>query len=481
MLRDAEQDPRRRLPALDALLKEPEIVALVQLYGRPSVVVQARLLMTELRAARTTSPKDAGPGEETLAAWMGSEIPRRIELARGGASRRVLNATGVLLHTNLGRSPIPAVVWRAVEERMTAACDLELDLETGERGDRNRRLEALLREATGAPAALVVNNNAAALLLALSSLSGGERPGQPEVIVSRGELVEIGGSFRIPEILATAGVRLREVGTTNRTRLADYESAIGPTTVGMLKVHPSNYRVRGFTEAVDEAALAALASRRGLPWLADEGSGLLGPSEHPGLRDHASLSRLMELGCHLACGSGDKLLGGPQSGLLVGDVAAIDRCRRHPWYRVVRPGRAVALLLEETLRRRLAGAPAPFERLWPDLAELQARLERLRDRLGCGEILPSAGLVGGGAAPDEPVVGPAWSFEDPHSGLDLGSILRRLRRGEPSILASARQGRLWIDLRAVDPQDDPALAEALARGLSLATDGGRSPRLERGR
>jgi L-seryl-tRNA(Ser) seleniumtransferase len=459
MAPDPGQDPRRQIPALDGLLKEPEISALCRLYGRASVVVQARQLLAERRAGSGLTEGEIG---RSWVQALAREIPRRLEVARGGASRRVLNATGVFLHTNLGRSPIEPEVWRSIEDRVTAACDLEIDLESGERGDRNRRLEALLREATGAAAALVVNNNAAALVLALASLGEQAGAARGEVVVSRGELVEIGGSFRIPDILETAGVRLREVGTTNRTRLADYEAAIGPSTVGLLKVHPSNYKVRGFTESVDEASLAALARRRGVPWLADEGAGLLRPSGRAALRGHASLSRLVELGCHLACGSGDKLLGGPQAGLLVGEAVAIERCRRHPWYRVVRPGRTVALLLEETLRRRLAGVPAPFERLWPSPPELLARLERLRQRLGAGEIVEAGAQVGGGAAADEQVIGAAWSLEHPR----VEGVLRQMRLGDPPVVAVARRGRLWIDLRSVDPRDDDELADTVARALA---------------
>jgi L-seryl-tRNA(Ser) seleniumtransferase len=474
MAPDSALDPRRRIPALDALLKESEISALVRLYGRASVRVQVTGLLEELRL-QGGLPDDAA--RAGLPARLAVETSRRLEEARFGRTRRVLNATGVVLHTNLGRSPLPSEVWRAAEDRITAACDLEFDLVDGRRSDRNRRLEALLREATGAEAALVVNNNAAALVLMLAALRDGDRapashaeppPGpagaRTEVLVARGELVEIGGSFRIPEILATAGVTLREVGTTNRVRLADYEAALGPHTLAVLKVHPSNFRVRGFTASVAEEALGSWASRRGIPWLADEGAGLLSDAAEAPLRDHTSLRRLIACGCAAACGSGDKVLGGPQAGLLVGGRDLIERCRRHPWYRVVRPGRAVVVLLEEILRRRLAGEPSPAQAALEGGARLRMRLDGLVAAIGAGEVAPAEAFLGGGAAPDEAVSGEAWSLD--HAAFDADRLVHELRWGEPAVVASAREGRLWLDLRSVDPADDAALAAAVRRALA---------------
>jgi L-seryl-tRNA(Ser) seleniumtransferase len=331
-------DPRRRLPSVDRVLAAPEVQALVRLYGRELVTVQIRRAIAALR-------DEVARGDS--AASLPERVRSGIEAALGPPLARVLNATGVLLHTNLGRAPLPREVAAALPPLLDAYCDLELELADGSRGDRNRRCERLLGALTGAAAALVANNNAAALVLALATLAAGR-----EVVVSRGELVEIGGSFRIPEILGTAGARLVEVGTTNRTRLADYRRAIGPETALLLKVHPSNYRIVGFTETVEPAALVALSRERGLPLLVDEGAGLLRRRDEPPLRRHPSLRELLAAGVDLACGSGDKLLGGPQAGLLVGRAELVERCRRHPLYRALRPSRTL-------LRRPRAGAAAP--------------------------------------------------------------------------------------------------------------------------
>ena len=296
------------------------------------------------------------PGGVDLEAAL-EALPRRVEAALrselGTPLRRVLNATGILIHTNLGRSPAAAPRSpRRCRPSSTPTATSSSTYATGRRGDRNRRVEGLLRAVTGAEAALVVNNNAAALLLALAALAAGRR-----AVVSRGELVEIGGSFRIPEILPAAGVELVEVGTTNRTRLADYDAAIEPGTALLLKIFPSNYRIAGFVEAVSVEALVDLGRRRGVAVLIDEGSGLLRPHPALELREHRSLSELAALGCDLACGSGDKLLGGPQAGILVGRESAIRACARHPLYRALRPDRTTLAALELVLRRHLAGLP----------------------------------------------------------------------------------------------------------------------------
>ena len=338
-------------------------------------------------------------------AGLPDRLRQRLEARLGAPLVRVLNATGIFLHTNLGRAPLPVEVADGLAALSTAACDLELDLSTGRRGDRAGRLEGLLAELTGAEAARVANNSAAALLLALAALAFGR-----EVIVSRGELVEIGGSFRIPEILAAAGARIVEVGTTNRTRLADYENAIGPATALLLKVHASNFRISGFVAAVEAPALADLAHRRGLLLVADEGAGLLRPplaAEPPAaLAGHPSLAELLAAGCDLAIGSGDKLLGGPQAGLLVGRREVVERCARHPIYRAVRPGRLVTAALDSVLRLHLAGRALPLDRLWTSAEALERRLAPLAARLGA-EIREAPAFVGGGAAPEIPIPGPA--------------------------------------------------------------------------
>jgi L-seryl-tRNA(Ser) seleniumtransferase len=381
-------------------------------------------------------------------------VGERLEHTVGSHSGRMLNATGVFLHTNLGRAPLPATVAAAMPGLLDAYTDLELERESGRRGDRNRRAERLLQALTGAPAALVTNNNAAALVLALATLAKGR-----EVVVSRGELVEIGGSFRIAEILATSGARLVEVGSTNRTRRADFERAIGEHTALLLKVNPSNYRITGYTESVEAEELVAIGRAAGVPVMVDEGSGLLRPHPAAALSDHASLSELMALGADLACGSGDKLLGGPQAGLLLGDRELIEACQRNPLYRALRPDRACLAALEAVLRMHLAGEALPIDRLWERGPELRRRLEVLAARCG-GQIVPAEGFIGGGAAPEAPVAGEALAIAGNQR------LLERLRTGETPVVAYVREGQVMFDLRTVDPDDDEALAEALAGALA---------------
>jgi L-seryl-tRNA(Ser) seleniumtransferase len=454
MERSDSFDARRGIPQLDRLLNDPAVNALISLYGRDPVRRQARRVVDELRDRLAADPPPSQEEREAALAALPSRVAAGIEAALGARLRRVLNATGVFLHTNLGRAPLPRQVAAAVVPLLDAACDLEFDLETGKRGQRNRRVERLLTALTGAGAGLVVNNNAAALVLILAALAKDR-----EVVVSRGELVEIGGSFRIPDIMAAAGARLVEVGATNRTRLADYRNAINPQTALLLKVFPSNFRLTGFVAAVAPGELAELGRETGIPVLVDEGSGLLRRHGAPQLAGHPSLAELMAAGCDLACGSGDKLLGGPQAGIVVGGETLLGRCKRHPFYRALRPGRTVLATLEEVLRLHLAGAALPLDRLWPDPAEHRARLERAAAGLGA-EIVPADAFVGGGSAPEEPIPGEALALP----GDD--ALLARLRHGEPPVVGYLRQGRLVLDLRTVPPEDDATLVAAVRQALA---------------
>ena len=451
-------DARRGLPAVDRLLSHPALAELIPLYGRDRVRVTARREVEALRPwLAADPPPEPAEVERSLAALPG-RIAAGLAAEMGRPLRRVLNATGILLHTNLGRAPLPRAVAAALPPLLDAYCDLELDLATGRRGQRNARVERLLCAATRAEAALAVNNNAAALVLALATLAKDR-----EVIVSRGELIEIGGSFRIPEIMAAAGARLVEVGATNRTRLADYRAALCERTALLLKVFPSNFRLTGFVAAVDPEELAGLGRETGVPVLVDEGSGLLRPHPAPQLASHPSLSQLVAWGCDLACGSGDKLLGGPQAGLLVGRADLLARCRRHPLYRALRPDRAALAGLEGVLRLHLAGAPLPLDRLWPEPEAHRRRLERAAAEIGpAARIVPAEAFLGGGSAPEAPVPGEALALPGDEA------LLWRLRAGEPPVVGYLREGRLILDLRTVDPADDDALIgaarAALARG-----------------
>lgn len=363
--------------------------------------------------------------------------------------RPVVNATGVLLHTNLGRAPLGPAPARGY-------ANLELDLVTGERGSRSAHAAALLARAAGAEDALVVNNGAAAVLLVLAALAG-DGAG---VAVSRGELVEIGGGFRIPEVLAQSGARLVEVGTTNRTRLADYEVAVqgaaGVTLV--LKVHPSNYRITGFTEGVDVPALVDL----GVPVVVDAGSGLLdaatpwlgsGPGVPPAwLAGEPAVRQLLEAGAGLVTFSGDKLLGGPQAGIIAGAADLVERCRRHPLSRALRPGGLVLAALQDVAMAYLRrdGRAIPF---WRMATEPVAELRRRAEAIGAGEVVDCESTPGGGSAPGTGI---------PSVGLAVaGDHTTALRSFDPPVIARVREGRTLLDLRTVDPSEDDVVAAAL--------------------
>jgi L-seryl-tRNA(Ser) seleniumtransferase len=435
---------RRHLPAVGRLMTDRRLSGQIELYGREQVLVQVQAEIDRLRERPEGPLEGADPAE-----WVVAGVIERLASASTPALRRVLNATGIFLHTNLGRSPLP----RQVVERQTglldAYCDLEFDLSTGRRGSRTGRVEELVCALTGAAGAVVVNNNAAAMVLILHTLARDR-----EVIVSRGELVEIGGSFRVPSILEAAGAHLVEVGTTNRTRLEDYEQAISPRTAMLLKIHPSNYRIRGFVEEVSGTELATLAREHSLPAVMDEGSGLLRPSLHPQLAPHPSFSELVAGGVSLVCGSGDKLLGGPQAGLIAGDSELADRCRKNPLYRALRTDRATLAALEQVLRMHLRQEPLPIERLWADSGELEERLERVARRIGA-RLAPADAFVGGGAAPDAAIPGYALILG---GGQELQT---RLREAEPAVVGYMKDGWLHLDLRTVDPADDGALISAV--------------------
>ena len=401
-------DPRRRLPPVDRLLADPRVAALQRVYGRELVRVQLRSALARLRAHGAGAVPPGSPAElEAELERLPGELAAELARALGHPLRRVLNATGVFLHTNLGRAPLPPEVAAELAELSTAACDLEIELGAGTRGDRGVRLSGLLTALTGAEAAVVVNNNAAALVLAVAALAHGR-----EVMVSRGELVEIGGSFRIPEILAAAGARLVEVGTTNRTRLADYERALAApgATALLLKVLPSNFRMSGFTAEVDAAALAAprRAVGRAAPGRRRE---RFAPAERAtrARRAPEPARAPRRRAPTSSAAAATSSLGGPQAGLLAGRAALVEVCRRHPLYRALRPGRLATAALERVLRLHLAGAELPLDRLWPEPAAHRARCRRVAEAIGA-EIVAADAFLGGGSAPDEPIPGEALAL-----------------------------------------------------------------------
>ncbi|MBA3407864.1 MAG: L-seryl-tRNA(Sec) selenium transferase [Solirubrobacterales bacterium] len=369
--------------------------------------------------------------------------------------RRVLNATGVIVHTNLGRAPLAPAARAAVARAARGYTNLELDLAGGGRASRHDHVEGLLRELTGAEASAVVNNCAAAVLLAVSALAG---PGR-EVIASRGQLIEIGGGFRMPEVVAQAGARLVEVGTTNRTRLADYEAALGPETGALLRAHPSNFRAVGFVEEVDVEALCGL----GVAVIDDVGSGVLADGLDV-LAGEPSVRRSVRAGAALVAFSGDKLLGGPQAGILVGTEAAVAACRRHPLARAVRIDKLSLAALEATLALyrdpALARSVLPvLAMLTVDDAELRSRADRLAASTG-GEVIGAVARVGGGALPLLELPGPAVSLDPGPAGAD--ALAAALRAGDPAVVGRIEHGRVLLDPRTLAPEEVDAAATAVA-------------------
>jgi L-seryl-tRNA(Ser) seleniumtransferase len=432
---DPAADRRRAVPRTDAVLADPRLVAAAERLG-PSLV-RAAVHDAQRRARAGDVPPDA-VADAAVAA-----LPDRATTLRP-----VLNATGVVVHTNLGRAPLSPA---AVDALVAAAghVDVELDLATGARARRGRgTLDALRAAVPDAEDALVVNNGAAALVLATTALAAGR-----EVVVSRGELVEIGDGFRLPDLVASTGARLREVGTTNRTTLADYADAVGPQTGCVLKVHPSNFRVEGFTGAVAVRELASL----GVPVVADVGSGLLAPD--PRLPDEPDVRSALRAGADVVTASGDKLLGGPQGGLVLGRADVVQRLRRHPLARALRVDKLVLAALEATLR-----GPVPPVRAALDLdpAALRRRTERLAAQVG-GDVVDSTGAVGGGGAPGVPLPSVALALPCDRRPDEWALALRL---GDPAVLARVERGRCLLDLRCVDEDADAALAGAVraARG-----------------
>ncbi|MGW5741350.1 L-seryl-tRNA(Sec) selenium transferase [Amycolatopsis sp. NPDC003861] len=423
-------DPRRAIPRTDALLAEPRIAKAAGTLGRDLVKAMVNDVQ---RAARAGEIAPDAVADAVLA-----------RLPAGASSLRpVVNATGVVVHTNLGRAPLSAAALDALAAA-GGATDVEFDLTTGERARRGRGALAALQAAVpDAGGVHVVNNNAAALLLCALALAPGR-----EIVVSRGELVEIGDGFRIPDLLESTGARLREVGTTNRTTARDYAAAIGPDTGFVLKVHPSNYRVTGFTA---EATLGELAGL-GVPLVADIGSGLLAP--HPLLPDEPDAASALRAGATIVTASGDKLLGGPQAGLLLGDTDVVERLRRHPAARALRVDKLTLAALEATLR-----GPEPPVRaaLEASVASLRERAEALVKTLGDvdAEVVVSVAAVGGGGAPGVELPSVAVSLPARYAAA--------LRTGEPAVAGRVVKDRCLLDLRTVRPDEDATLREAVRR------------------
>jgi L-seryl-tRNA(Ser) seleniumtransferase len=487
--------PLRALPSVDALLRTPEARALRERLGAARLTEMARAVAEGLRA-ELLAGEDANNEAGEEAAGDGDVAPDRISPARfdgkvparsreallaeaarrldalaardaARSLRRVVNATGVVLHTNLGRAPLSAAARERVAREAAGYCALEYDTESGARGRRGGRVEELLAELTRAEAALVVNNCAAAALLVLTALAAGG-----EAVVSRGELVEIGGDFRVPEVMAQSGTRMVEVGTTNRTKLSDYERAFGERTRLVVRVHPSNYRVVGFTSAPALSELAALAHGAGLPLYEDAGSGALLDLAPYGVEGEPVVRDSIAQGADVVTFSGDKLLGAAQAGLVVGRAELVGRLRRHPLYRALRADKLALAALEATLeayRRGDAMREVPALRMLAATAEeveerardFVGRLRALRGAEGFAcEVVAGRSAVGGGSAPTSHP--PTALVALAHASLSAASLDAALRRANPPVVARVLDGRVVLDLRTVAAEEEAELLAALA-------------------
>ena len=460
------ENPLRRIPSVRELLANPALAPLVDRLTHNVVADGVRSLLDGLRRELAENGAQADiPDVDELAERAAHQIVR----GERPHLRRVINATGILLHTGLGRAPLA----REAVEALTAVADgyanVEVDLARGERSNRNQIVRDLLCELTGAESAVVVNNNAGATLLVLTALAAGRN-----VIVSRGQLIEIGGSFRLPEIMGASGAELREVGTTNKTRLSDYETAIDESTAALMRVHPSNFRVVGFTAAVPLDELVELGRRRGVTVLDDIGSGALVDFGRFGFRDEPVARESVAAGADVVFFSGDKLLGGPQAGIIVGERGCLETIGKHPLMRALRVDKLTYAALEATLRiyrdPHAAVARIPLLRLLsvePDTLRLRADwlAERLKQLPGIAEAeaVEDVAFLGGGSIPAQEMA--TWCVALSAVDVPDDTLAARLRMGEPGVVPRVQAGRVRFDLRSVFPEQDPLLVTAVSAAL----------------
>ena len=461
-----QQDLFRLLPSVDELLRGEELQALVERDGHAATISAAREFLDRLRSRIA-----AGEMTEELLAMAIEDAPlkidQRLQESMAFSLRPVINATGVILHTNLGRAPLSRAALQRVAEIAQGYCNLELDLETGERGKRDGHVDRLFAKLFGEigreVATIVVNNNAAAVLLTLNALAEGG-----EVIVSRGELVEIGGSFRIPDVMAKSGAVLREVGTTNRTRIADYEQAINERTKLLLRVHRSNFAITGFTEQPSLEELAVLGRKHNIPVMEDLGSGDIFDLRSVGVQDEPTIAASLRAGVDVVTFSGDKLLGGPQAGLISGGRELVAKIRGNPLFRALRVDKMFYATLEATLlaylREDYDSIPA-LRMLRVTEGAIDERAEHLMRKLHIRnprlevEVVTSRSVIGGGSAPGSTLPTRALAVSSPDMGAD--AIAEKLRQWTTPIIARVEDGRVLLDLRTVEPEQDVAIAEAL--------------------
>jgi L-seryl-tRNA(Ser) seleniumtransferase len=470
------ENPFRKLPSVNEVLETESMRALLPGHAHEVIVTAIRQELAALRDGLGQGESTDGHGQVEAVA---DRVAARVHQELRPKLRAVINATGIVLHTNLGRAPVAEDAARAAHEAARGYLNLELDLDTGKRSSRQDAIREWVCRLTGAEAATAVNNNAAATVIVLRSICPGK-----EVVISRGQLIEIGGSFRIPEIMGVSGAILREVGTTNITRLADYERAIGSNTGALLRVHTSNYRISGFTKGVALADLAALGKKRGVPVIDDIGSGALLDFGRFGFRGEPVARDSIAAGADLVLFSGDKLLGGPQAGIIAGGKEHIQQIEKDPLMRAFRLDKMTLAALEATLRLYLneegALAKVPVLRmLGTPLEELHTRAESMAGKLrainGLGAVVVSQeeAFVGGGSLPDQALK--SWVVALEVRNMSDAELARRLRSGSPAVMARVRTGQVVLDVRTVFPQQEPELVEAVRQAVAGSKDPGESP------
>lgn len=455
-MNEQQRSALRALPSVDALLRDPRVLEAAGSMPAPTIADIARSQQERARAAILTG--DATAGEELVHA-----LADELSALTAIEPVVVINGTGVVIQTNLGRAPVSSETAHAMATAAASYLPLETRLATGERGGRGEEVAALFRVLTGAEDALVVNNNAAAVTLVLAALAAGG-----EVVVSRGEAVEIGGGFRIPDVLRQSGARLVEVGTTNRTYARDYAAAISGDTAALLRVHASNFAILGFTAQPALAELATLARERGVLLIEDVGSGCLLETRDYGLAHEPTLAESIAAGVDVVCASGDKLLGGPQAGIILGRAEVVARVRRHPLARAMRADKTALAGLARTLRHYLLGDATERIPVWWSISRtpewLRERAGSWRAALGAGEVIATESVVGGGSLPGKTL--PSYGLALEAGGRSAETLARSLRLGEPHVFPRIVDDRVAIDARTVLPEQDAALLAALRTVLA---------------
>ncbi|MCH8296524.1 MAG: L-seryl-tRNA(Sec) selenium transferase [Chloroflexi bacterium] len=448
----------RNLPSVDSVLANHEVAAAAQSFDREWVVGLVREALETAREQIRQGGDSPDPGR------VAESVCQRIEDTMRAEPRPVINATGVVIHTNLGRAPLSRAAIEAANQAAQGYSNLELDLTTGRRGSRQAQLQSILRQITGAEAALAVNNNASAMLLGLSALAAGK-----EVVVSRSEAVEIGGGFRVPDVLRQSGATLVDVGTTNRTYVRDYDEAVTGNTAAFLKVHASNFRVEGFTASVDTSDLVEVGRRRGIPVLHDVGSGSFLLTEKYGMAHEPTPQESIKDGAGLVFFSGDKLLGGPQAGIVVGKKDLVDLLARHPLARAVRIDKLSLASLTATLVHYLRGEAEREIPVWRMIstpeASLKKRAKSWQSGLECpASVEKSRSAVGGGSLPGETL--PSWVLSVDCQETGVEEVMRRLRDCNPPVIARIEDDRVLLDPRTVLPEEDGPMLDALRSAVA---------------